>query len=151
MSRHVRQLDLDFGELEDDLRLQEQLSSTRKEVRAPTVRLVEYSAFPRVSSKQRLRMGFTRDEARRFKRDGPGGESSRPKSYTYRFKPVERDYSFTLTFKRPEVERKELISALQEVLQELIEGPEDGSSGKAEAGVRRGGPGRSPRGAEPTA
>ena len=63
MGRHVRQLDLDFGELEDDLRLQEQLSSTRKEDRAPTVRLVEYSAFPRVSSKQRIRRGFTRDES----------------------------------------------------------------------------------------
>ncbi len=63
--------------------------------------------------------GFTRDQARQFKRD----ERPRPRTrnYTYRFKPETDDYRFTVTFKKPEVERGELIDALREVLRRLVE------------------------------
>jgi ParB family chromosome partitioning protein len=61
--------------------------------------------------------GLTRDEARRFNRD----EATRrpPRKFTYRFKPDDRDYQFTIRFDRPEVHRSELILALQDLLEKL--------------------------------
>ena len=57
--------------------------------------------------------------ARRFKReDSPGG---RPKTFTYRFKPLDHDYQVTFTFKKPEVDRAELIGALKAMIAELLE------------------------------
>jgi ParB family chromosome partitioning protein len=89
--------------------------------------------------------GITREEARRFKRDDGG--TRRPRNFTYRFKPETADYEFTLTFKRSEVERRELIEALQEVLQRLVdeERPADavGADGKGRRG-RRSSRGRAP-------
>jgi hypothetical protein len=39
------------------------LDAVRSEARAPVVRAVEYTPFPRVSRDQRRRVGFTRDES----------------------------------------------------------------------------------------
>jgi ParB family chromosome partitioning protein len=65
--------------------------------------------------------GITREEARRFNK--PSSER-KPKRYTYRFSPDDGDYQFTLTFKKSEIERNELIGALQELLQKLLDDTE---------------------------
>jgi len=62
--------------------------------------------------------GMTREEARDYKRGQP---QTRRRNFTYRFKPDGRDYRFTLTFGRPEVERLEVISTLQEILAQLVD------------------------------
>ncbi len=61
--------------------------------------------------------GMTREEARDYKREQ---RKTRRRNYTYRFKPEDRDYRFTLTFARPEIERTEVIQTLQEILDQLI-------------------------------
>jgi ParB family chromosome partitioning protein len=61
--------------------------------------------------------GMTREEARDYKRDQ---RQTKRRNFTYRLKPEDRDYRFTLTFGRPEVERTELISTLTEILQKLV-------------------------------
>jgi ParB family chromosome partitioning protein len=66
--------------------------------------------------------GMTREEARDYKRDQ---RQTKRRNYTYRFKPEDRDYRFTLTFARPEVERSELIETLQEILTQLVQTEKD--------------------------
>ena len=63
--------------------------------------------------------GMTREDARDYKRDQQQTKR-RNRNYTYRFKPQDRDYRFTLTFARPEVERGELIETLKEILSQLV-------------------------------
>jgi ParB family chromosome partitioning protein len=82
-------------------------------VRQPTIRDMN-KLIDRISGD-----GITREEARKFNRED--GQPRRPRNFTYRFEPENRDYSFTLRFNRAEVEREELIMALQETLQRLIE------------------------------
>ena len=62
--------------------------------------------------------GITREEARQFKKPSTGRP---PRNFTYRFKPENDDFQFTLTFGRPEVEQQEVIVALQQVLQRLLD------------------------------
>jgi Ser/Thr protein kinase RdoA (MazF antagonist) len=62
--------------------------------------------------------GMTREDARDYKRDQ---QQTKRRNFTYRFKPEDRDYRFTLTFARPEIERSELIETLQEILTRLVE------------------------------
>lgn len=66
--------------------------------------------------------GLTREDARQYKRE----ESSarRPRNFTYRYKPEGRDFQFTLTFKKPEVQRDEMIAALQGLLEQLSNEPD---------------------------
>jgi ParB family chromosome partitioning protein len=91
--------------------------------------------------------GITRDEARRFDRGDE--ESRRPRHYTYRYKPETEDYQFTLTFKRAEVERGELIEALRDLLERLLAEEDSGAeSDEAQSDrreSRRGRPPLSPR------
>ena len=61
--------------------------------------------------------GMTREEARDYKREK---RHTKRRNFTYRFKPEDRDYRFTLTFARPEVERTELIETLHEILAQLV-------------------------------
>jgi ParB family chromosome partitioning protein len=61
--------------------------------------------------------GMTREEARDYKREQ---RQTKRRNFTYRFKPEDRDYRFTLTFARPDVERTELIQTLQEILKQLV-------------------------------
>jgi ParB family chromosome partitioning protein len=63
--------------------------------------------------------GITREEARRFNKDE--GQVRRPRNFTYRFQPDNKEFQFTLKFNRPEVAREELIRALQEALEKLIQ------------------------------
>jgi ParB family chromosome partitioning protein len=68
--------------------------------------------------------GYTREEARKFNRKETGRRA--PRNFTYRFKPDDGDYQFTIRFDRPTVERTELIGALQDLLKRLVES-DDGS------------------------
>jgi ParB family chromosome partitioning protein len=63
--------------------------------------------------------GITREEARQFSRDDR--DRVRSRNFTFRFKPDDEAFDFRLTFPKPEVERKELILALQQILERLIE------------------------------
>jgi ParB family chromosome partitioning protein len=67
--------------------------------------------------------GMSRDEARRFNREGDAQRRSR--HYTFRFEPEDESFQFRLTFPKPEVERDELIQALQRILERLVEEAED--------------------------
>lgn len=68
--------------------------------------------------------GMTREEARDYKREQ---RQTKRRNFTFRFKPEDRDYRFTLTFARPEIERKELIQTLHEILAQLV-ADEEGDS-----------------------
>lgn len=61
--------------------------------------------------------GITREEARQFNKADSGRRPQR--NFTYRFRPDDRDYQFTIRFNRPTVEREELILALQDMLDRL--------------------------------
>jgi ParB family chromosome partitioning protein len=58
--------------------------------------------------------GLTREEARRYNKSEAGRRP--PKHFTYRFKPDDRDYQFTIRFDRPDIDRREVVSALRELL-----------------------------------
>jgi len=78
------------------------------------------------------REGMTREEARQFKREPGAEQGRRPRNYTYRYRPESEDFQFSLTFKKPEVERSELIQALQRVLERLLaDASEDADSNTA--------------------
>ena len=62
---------------------------------------------------------LTRDEVREAKRKA-GHTKSRPRHYTYNYRPDDRQYSFSLRFRdRSEVDRGELIRTLQSILDSL--------------------------------
>lgn len=62
--------------------------------------------------------GINRDEARRFSR--ASGQGRRPRRFAYRFRPDDGAYQFSLTFSKPDVERAELVAAIQRVLDRLL-------------------------------
>lgn len=72
--------------------------------------------------------GLTRDEARRFHKPEADGAAPRPRRYTFRYRPQDDAYTFSLTFQKTEVDRAELIRALQEVLEKLLADPESAAS-----------------------
>jgi len=74
--------------------------------------------------------GITREEARRFNRPGER-RPRRAKQLTFRFKPSDRVYQFSLTFAKSQVDRDELIHTLQEILGTLMQDPESLLSGHA--------------------
>jgi ParB family chromosome partitioning protein len=63
--------------------------------------------------------GITREQARRFNRAEPGDER-RPKRYVFRYAPEDEAFQFSLSFPRPDVQKAELVTALQSVLERLI-------------------------------
>ncbi len=65
--------------------------------------------------------GITREEARQFNRPDEGNRRRANRNYTFRYKPEDRDFQFTLRFNRPEVGKQELIQTLQGILKQLIE------------------------------
>jgi len=74
--------------------------------------------------------GITREEARRFNRD-EGGEGRRPKRFVFRYAPEDDAFHFSLSFAKPEVEKSELVVALQSVLERLIRELHDESAGSS--------------------
>jgi ParB family chromosome partitioning protein len=61
--------------------------------------------------------GITREEARKFNREA--GAKPRAKNYTFRYRPEDKSFQVSLTFRKAEVERDELIQALQQLLKNL--------------------------------
>lgn len=64
--------------------------------------------------------GLTRDEIRDHKRS-TGKRESRARQFTYRFRPDDREFSFTLKFAKSQVEREEIIQTLKQILSRLLE------------------------------
>jgi ParB family chromosome partitioning protein len=63
--------------------------------------------------------GITREQARRFNRSEAGDER-RPKRYVFRYAPEDEAFQFSLSFPRPDVQKSELVTALQSILERLI-------------------------------
>lgn len=66
------------------------------------------------------RQGLNRDDLRRrMRRDPKGKLGSRRKPYTFKFRSPDKNYSLSLTFRQSEVDRDDLIRALEQILQDL--------------------------------
>lgn len=66
------------------------------------------------------REGATRVEARRLSRRGEARRGrGRPRHFVFRFSPTGSDFSFNLQFRRPQVEREEIIRTLEVILESV--------------------------------
>jgi len=63
--------------------------------------------------------GITREQARRFNK-ADSRDERRPKRYVFRYAPEDDAFQFSLSFPRPDVQKAELVTALQSVLEKLI-------------------------------
>jgi ParB family chromosome partitioning protein len=63
-------------------------------------------------------LGLSRDDLRRRSRQSTGG---RRKPFVFTFKSPDKSYRLNLSFRRSTVDREDLISALREILQQLVE------------------------------
>ncbi len=64
------------------------------------------------------RQGLNRDDLRRRLRRDPG-KGNRRKPYTFKFRSPDKTYSLSLTFRQHEVEKNDLIHALEQILHQL--------------------------------
>jgi ParB family transcriptional regulator, chromosome partitioning protein len=67
---------------------------------------------------QVARQGLNRDDLRHKLRKEKG-RSSRRKPYTFKFRAPDKTYSLALTFRQSEVDREDLIRALEQILRDL--------------------------------
>jgi ParB family chromosome partitioning protein len=66
------------------------------------------------------RRGLNRDDLRqRLRRTEKGGKFSRRKPYVFRFKSPDRSFSLSLAFRQSEVDKDDLIHALEQILADL--------------------------------
>ena len=66
------------------------------------------------------RRGLNRDDLRqRLRRTEKGGKPSRRKPYVFRFKSPDRSFSLSLAFRQSEVDKDDLIRALEQILTDL--------------------------------
>ncbi len=66
------------------------------------------------------RRGLNRDDLRqRLRRGDKGGKSSRRRPYVFRFKAPDRTFNLSLTFRQSEVDKDDLIRALEQILTDL--------------------------------
>ena len=66
------------------------------------------------------RRGLNRDDLRqRLRRGGDKGKHGRRKPFVFRFKSPDRSYSLSLAFRQSEVDRDDLIRALEQILADL--------------------------------
>jgi|SRR6185369_15668529 len=72
------------------------------------------------------RRGLNRDDLRqRLRRGGDKGKGGRRRPYVFRFKSPDRSYSLSLTFRQSEVDKEDLIRALEQILGDLrLESPQ---------------------------
>ena len=66
------------------------------------------------------RLGLNRDDLRRRLRNDRG-RTSRRRPFVFRFKSPDKTYSLALSFRQSEVDRDDLIRALEQILTELRE------------------------------
>lgn len=90
--------------------------------------------------------GITREQARRFNR-ADSGDERRPKRFVFRYSPDDDAFQFSLSFPKPDVQKAELVTALQSVLERLIRELHDDGKGVGAANST----GRKPRAPEATA
>jgi ParB family chromosome partitioning protein len=76
--------------------------------------------------------GITREQARRFNK-AHSSDERRPKRYVFRYSPDDDAFQFSLSFPRPDVQKAELVTALQAVLERLIRELHDDARGPAAA------------------
>ncbi len=77
--------------------------------------------------------GITREEARRFGQEE--GRTSRPRNFVFRFEPADESFRVRLTFGKAEVDRMELVRALQQIVEQLMR--EVAAEGEAREGNGR--------------
>ena len=65
------------------------------------------------------RDGGTRHDARRLLREAKKPARGRPRNYVYRFKPRGESFALTLQFRKSQVERDEIVRALQAIIADL--------------------------------
>ncbi len=63
--------------------------------------------------------GLNRDDLRRRLRKEKAGHPRRRKPYTFKFRAPDKTYSLSLTFRQSEVDRTDLIRALEQILTDL--------------------------------
>jgi hypothetical protein len=69
---------------------------------------------------QILSSGLTREEVRKARKGSDG--VGRPKNYVYNFRPPDKSFSFRLLFRKPEVQKAEIITVLKKMIQDLESG-----------------------------
>lgn len=67
------------------------------------------------------RQGLNRDDLRRRLRRDKAGRSGRRKPYVFKFRSPDKSYSLAVIFRQSEVERDDLIRALEQILVQLRE------------------------------
>jgi ParB family chromosome partitioning protein len=66
------------------------------------------------------RRGLNRDDLRqRLRHGGDKAKGGRRRPYVFRFKSPDRSYSLSLTFRQSEVDKEDLIRALEQILGDL--------------------------------
>ena len=65
------------------------------------------------------RHGLTRDEVRERKRQGGGQDREARRPFVFRYEPPGRGFRVSLRFEREDVDSRELLTALEEVVAEL--------------------------------
>jgi hypothetical protein len=65
--------------------------------------------------------GATRAEARRLARPEAKAGRGRPRHYVFRFQPRDKGFSLALQFRKSEVEKAEVVRALEAILASLKE------------------------------
>lgn len=72
---------------------------------------------------QVAQQGLNRDDLRRRMRRGPakGASRRRKKPYVFKFRSPDKSYNLSLTFRQTEVDRRDLIQALEDILRQLRE------------------------------
>ncbi len=65
------------------------------------------------------RRGLNRDDLRQRLRRDKGGKSGKRRPYVFRFKSPDKSYSLSLTFRQSEVDKDDLVRALEQILTDL--------------------------------
>ena len=65
------------------------------------------------------RRGLNRDDLRHRLRKDKGGKGGRRRPYVFRFKSPDRSYNLSMTFRQSEVDKEDLIRALEQILLDL--------------------------------
>jgi ParB family chromosome partitioning protein len=65
------------------------------------------------------RLGLSRDDLRRRLRNSDRAKKARRSPYVFRFKAPDKTFSLALTFRQTEVDKGDLISALEKILEQL--------------------------------
>lgn len=87
--------------------------------------IVKYTADPEemVALLERVAaQGLSRDDLRAVSREGKsagGAKASRQKPYTFKFRAPDKTFNLSMSFRRSTVDREDLITALEEILQQL--------------------------------